>query len=142
MAQADIPRLYIGEIFPTRIREFGIATGAASQWLFNFVLSQVTPHAIANIGWRTFLMFCIFNWAISVYSWVFLKEVSDPYLCCFILRLLTISVRTQTKGRSLEEMEFVFGSKETAFDAEATRRKAEEDALEPEQRFEGLNKTA
>lgn len=78
MVEADIPRLYIGEIFPTRIREFGVATGAASQWLFNFVLSQITPHAIANIGWRTFLMFCIFNWAISVYSWVLLKEVSDP----------------------------------------------------------------
>ncbi|CAD6564822.1 MAG: hypothetical protein ASARMPRED_005693 [Alectoria sarmentosa] len=108
--------LYIGEIFPTRIREFGVATGAASQWLFNFVLSQITPHAIANIGWRTFLMFCIFNWAISVYSW--------------------------TKGRSLEEMEFVFGSKETAFDAGAIRRKAEENSLEPDHLHESLNKTA
>ncbi|KAL9069904.1 MAG: hypothetical protein Q9161_005218 [Pseudevernia consocians] len=112
--------LYIGEIFPTKIREFGIATGAASQWPYNLFLSQKTPHAIANIGWRTFLMFCIFNWAISVYSRVFLKE---------------------TKGRNLEEMEFVFGSKETAFDAEVRQRKAEEDALEPEQRFKNVNKT-
>ena len=72
--------LYIGEIFPSRIREIGIASGSASQWLFNFVLSQVTPHAISNIGWRTFLMFCIFNWAMSVYSWIFLKEVSASSL--------------------------------------------------------------
>ena len=43
-----------------------------------------------------------------------------------MLRLLTLSVCIQTKGRSLEEMEFVFGSKETVFDAGATRRKAEE----------------
>jgi len=28
------PWLYIGEIFPSRIREIGIGTGAASQWLF------------------------------------------------------------------------------------------------------------
>lgn len=55
---------------------------------------------------------------------------------------LTILVRTQTKGRSLEEMESVFGSKETAFDAEAVRRKAEEEVLEPEQRSDSLNKTA
>ena len=127
LLEADIPRLYIGEICPTRIREFGIATGAASQWLFNFVLSQITPHAIANIGWRTFVMFCIFNWAISVYSWLLLKEVSDfSLLLIHTFSMLTLSVRAQTKGRSLEEMEIVFGSKETAFDAEATRRKAGE----------------
>ena len=51
---------YIGEIFPTKIHEFGIATGAASQWPYNLFPSQKTPHAIANIGWRTFLMFCMF----------------------------------------------------------------------------------
>ena len=50
MSWGPLPWLYIGEIFPSRIREIGIATGAASQWLWNFVMSQITPHAIANIG--------------------------------------------------------------------------------------------
>jgi len=95
--------LYLGEIFPNRIREPGIALGAATQWLFNFVFSQITPHALANIGWKTFLMFCVFNYAIVVYAWFFLKE---------------------TKGKSLEEMEEVFGSKETTFDYEAARASA------------------
>jgi MFS family permease len=81
--------LYIGEIFPNRIREIGVATGAGSQWLWNFVMSQITPHAITNIGWRTFLMFAIFNYAIIVYSYFLLKE---------------------TTGKSLEEMEVVFGT--------------------------------
>ncbi|KAJ9605350.1 hypothetical protein H2200_010007 [Cladophialophora chaetospira] len=89
MSWGPLPWLYIGEIFPNRIREIGVATGAASQWLFNFVMSQVTPHAIANIGWRTFLMFAIFNYAIIVYSYFLLKE---------------------TTGKSLEEMEVVFGT--------------------------------
>ncbi|KAK5452840.1 hypothetical protein LTS15_006988 [Exophiala xenobiotica] len=91
MSWGPLPWLYIGEIFPNRIREIGIATGAASQWLFNFVMSQITPHAIDNIGWRTFLMFAIFNYAVIVYSYFFLKE---------------------TKGKSLEEMEVVFGTVE------------------------------
>lgn len=95
--------LYMSEIFPSRIREFGIAIATATQWLFNFVFSQVTPHAISNIGWRTFLMFCIFNYALVVYAWIFLKE---------------------TKGKSLEEMEVVFGSTETQFDIERVRAKA------------------
>ena len=89
MSWGPLPWLYIGEIFPNRIREIGIAVGAASQWLFNFVMSQITPHAITNIGWRTFLMFAIFNYAIIVYSYFLLKE---------------------TQGKSLEEMEVVFGT--------------------------------
>lgn len=83
------PWLYIGEIFPSRIREIGIGTGAASQWLFNFVMSQITPHAVANLGWRTFLMFAIFNFANIFYVWFFIRE---------------------TNGKSLEEMEVVFGT--------------------------------
>lgn len=79
-----VPWVYMGEIFPTRIREAGIAIGTSTQWLFNFVFSQVTPHAVENLGWRTFLMFAIFNWALVVFVWFFIKE---------------------TKGKSLEEME-------------------------------------
>lgn len=41
-----------------------MSVGAASQWLFNFMMSQVTPHAIANIEGRMFLMFAIVNYAI------------------------------------------------------------------------------
>lgn len=65
----------MSEIFPTRIREGGVAVGAASQWLFNFTFSQITPHAINNLGWKTFLMFAIFNWALVFYTWFFIKEV-------------------------------------------------------------------
>ncbi|CZR64016.1 related to quinate transport protein [Phialocephala subalpina] len=99
--------LYMGEIFPTRIREFGIAIGAAAQWLFNFMLSQITPHAVKNLGWKTFLMFSIFNYALVVYAFFVLKE---------------------TQGKSLEEMEAVFGSRETAVDSEAIRAKIERQA--------------
>lgn len=105
MSWGPVSWLYMGEIFPTRIREPGIAIATATQWLFNFVFSQVTPHAIANIGWRTFLMFCIFNYFLVVYAYLFFRE---------------------TKGISLEEMEGVWGSAETQFDVEAVRAKAQQ----------------
>lgn len=35
------PWLYIGEIFPGRIREIGVGTGAASQWLFKYGIPQI-----------------------------------------------------------------------------------------------------
>lgn len=83
MSWGALPWLYIGEIFSSRLREVGVTVGAASQWLFNFMMSQVTPHAIDNIGWRMFLMFAIFNYAIVIYSWVFLKEVCSLPLTGF-----------------------------------------------------------
>ncbi|KAI1078940.1 putative MFS sugar transporter [Whalleya microplaca] len=95
MSWGPVSWLYVSEIFPSRIREAGIAVGTATQWLFNFVFSQITPHAINNIGWKTFVMFCIFNWALVVYTWFVIKE---------------------TKGKSLEEMENLFGSSKTAID--------------------------
>ncbi|KAJ5669530.1 MFS sugar transporter [Penicillium macrosclerotiorum] len=90
MSWGPLPWLYVGEIFSSRTRELGVTVGAASQWLFNFMMSQVTPHAINNIGWRMFLMFAIFNYAIIVYAWFVLKE---------------------TSRHSLEEMQEVFGGK-------------------------------
>lgn len=83
------PWVYIGEIFPTRLRAYGVGLGAASQWLFNFVITEVTPRAINSIGWRTFLMFAIFCTAMGIFVAIFVKE---------------------TKGRTLEDMDLIFGA--------------------------------
>ncbi|CAG7943108.1 unnamed protein product [Penicillium salamii] len=83
------PWVYLGEIFPTRLRAYGVGFGAATQWLFNFVITEVTPRAINQIGWRTFLMFGIFCFAMGVFVLIFFKE---------------------TKGRTLEEMDLIFGA--------------------------------
>lgn len=75
MSFGPVSWLYQSEIFPNRIRELALAIGTSTQWLFNFVFSQATPHAVDNLGWKTFLMFCIFNYALVVYVWFFIKEV-------------------------------------------------------------------
>ncbi|KAI9042779.1 sugar porter family MFS transporter [Aspergillus affinis] len=97
------PWVYMSEIFPTRLRAYGVGLGATSQWLFNFVITEVTPHAIHNTGWRTFLMFGIFCLAMGVFVFFFAKE---------------------TKGRTLEEMDVLFGVVD-----EADRRAAVEHTL-------------
>jgi sugar porter (SP) family MFS transporter len=84
-----IPWVYLSEIFPTRLRSYGVGMGAATQWLFNFVITEVTPNAVNHIGWRTFMMFGIFISAMGVFVFFFIKE---------------------TKGKTLEEMDVLFGS--------------------------------
>ncbi|KAF2705490.1 quinate permease [Pleomassaria siparia CBS 279.74] len=84
-----VPWVYLGEIFPTRLRAYGVGMGAATQWLFNFVITKITPEAVNHIGWRTFLMFGIFCLAMFVFATLFIKE---------------------TKGKTLEEMDVLFGA--------------------------------
>lgn len=83
-----IPWVYLSEIFPNRLRSYGVGMGAATQWLFNFCITEITPNAVNHIGWRTFLMFGIFAFAMGVWTFFFIKE---------------------TKGRSLEDMDILFG---------------------------------
>ncbi|KAF8507657.1 general substrate transporter [Gautieria morchelliformis] len=56
-----IPWLYPAEICTLRLRSKGSATATISNWLFNFTIVQVTPVAIQNLGWKTYIMFAIFN---------------------------------------------------------------------------------
>ncbi|KAI2791196.1 hypothetical protein POX_c04052 [Penicillium oxalicum] len=81
-------QLYL-QIFPTRLRSYGVGLGAATQWLFNFVITEITPRAINSIGWRTFIMFGVFCTANGIFVTIFLKE---------------------TKGKTLEEMDLIFGA--------------------------------
>lgn len=53
LTRGPLSRIYIGEIFPTRIRDHGMAIASANIWLWNFVVSKITPIAIVNIGWKT-----------------------------------------------------------------------------------------
>ncbi len=78
-----------GQIFPNRLREYGVSLAAATQWLFNFIITTITPPAVNQIGWRVFIMFGIFCVAMCIFSIIFLKE---------------------TKGRTLEDMDILFGA--------------------------------
>ncbi|KAG2420040.1 hypothetical protein HFD88_004838 [Aspergillus terreus] len=97
------PWVYLSEIFPTRLRAYGVGLGATTQWLFNFVVTEFTPHAIHNIGWRTFIMFGVFCVAVGVFIFFCAKE---------------------TKGRTLEEMDVLFGAVD-----EGTRKAAVEQTM-------------
>ncbi|KAL3296767.1 General substrate transporter [Colletotrichum asianum] len=83
------PWIYAGESFPTHLRSYGVAFAAATQWLFNFIVTRVTPQTIYGIGWKTFIIFAVFCLAMSIFTFFFMKE---------------------TKGMSLEQVDILFGS--------------------------------
>lgn len=83
------PWVYVSEIFPTRLRAYGVGLAATTQWLFNFVVTEFTPHAINNLGWKTFIMFGVFCVA----------------NCCFAIFFIR-----ETKRKTLEDMDILFGT--------------------------------
>ncbi|KAH6681817.1 general substrate transporter [Halenospora varia] len=78
--------VYLGEIFPTRIRDYCMAIATMVVWFFNFVVSKWTPKILLHIGWKTWMIFATMN-AFSFIVVFFLPE---------------------TKGLSLEEMDILF----------------------------------
>lgn len=48
--------VYLGEIFPNRIRDYGMAPCVAISWGINLLWSKVQPILLLNIGWKTWLV--------------------------------------------------------------------------------------
>ncbi|KAF5663030.1 high-affinity glucose transporter [Fusarium circinatum] len=76
------------EIFPFFLRTKGMALAVATKAIVAIVLSQITPLAIANVGWRYYSLFISSNAAAAVFYFFFLPE---------------------TSGKSLEEIAALFG---------------------------------
>ncbi|KAL6245174.1 hypothetical protein RBB50_007949 [Rhinocladiella similis] len=61
--------VYPTEILPLRLRQRGSSVSTACNWIFNYMIVQITPIAISNIGYRTYIIFAILNacWVPIIY---------------------------------------------------------------------------
>ncbi|KAF8153924.1 general substrate transporter [Crassisporium funariophilum] len=106
-----IPWLYPAEISTTRIRARGSAISSFFNWMCVFAVVEMTPPAIANIGWRVFIIFAIFNacWVPLVY--IFFPETHSLELeeidAIFEKGGITGGVWGSPGGRTVERKAFV-----------------------------------
>ncbi|KAI0512570.1 general substrate transporter [Xylaria bambusicola] len=56
-----IPWLLPAEYAPLAIRTQSAALATASNWIFTFLVVEITPVSITNIQWRTYIYFAVFN---------------------------------------------------------------------------------
>ncbi|KAL1888585.1 hypothetical protein Sste5346_009454 [Sporothrix stenoceras] len=91
--------VYPTEVLPLQIRETGLAFGNVLYWLFQFMIVEITPVALANIGYKFYIVLAVFNVMGFVCVYFFLPE---------------------TKGLTLEEMDYYFAQK-YGFDVVAPR---------------------
>jgi sugar porter (SP) family MFS transporter len=53
--------VYPTEILPLRLRQRGSSVSTACNWIFNYMIVQITPIAISDIGYRTYIIFAVLN---------------------------------------------------------------------------------
>ncbi|KAF9888247.1 Solute carrier 2 (Facilitated glucose transporter) member 8 [Aspergillus nanangensis] len=90
----------IAEIFPLSIRAKGTSISASSNWMNNFVIAFITPPMLSSITWGTYIFFCVW---------------------CAIGGLFIFFFFPETKGKTLEEMDVVFGATTSSDDMAALR---------------------
>lgn len=90
-----IPFLYGAEVAPLGIRHKVTAMGAATSWLFNFMVAECTPIGFQSIKWRYNLVYA-----------------STSAVGCLIIYLFY----PETRGRSLEEIDEIFIQAKSALD--------------------------
>lgn len=69
------------------MRMKGASASVAAQWAINYMVVQITPIGIQNLGWRFYLI------------WVFMQFFSVPILYVFY---------PETANRRLEDIDIVF----------------------------------
>ncbi|KAH0832821.1 putative mfs sugar protein [Fonsecaea pedrosoi] len=93
------------EIFPTTIRSQGVAWSLAGTFLSTLVYVEAAPTALANIKWKYYIVFICLTF---VNIWIF-------YFWC-----------PETRGKSLEEINALFGDEVVVHFADATETQRHE----------------
>lgn len=84
----------MNEVLPNSVRSKGAAASTATNWLFNFIVGEMTPILLDAITWRTYLI---------------------PGCSCVLSFLCVHYLFPETKGLSLEEMGSVFDDNLSVF---------------------------
>ncbi|KAI4242689.1 MAG: hypothetical protein L6R40_003910 [Gallowayella cf. fulva] len=99
-----IPWLYPPEILPLSIRAKGASLSTASNWLFNYVVGEMTPILQEWIKWRLYLVHAFF---------------------CAVSFVLVYFLYPETANVRLEDMDQIFGDATTAMPTPAQHAEVE-----------------
>ncbi|KAL9635818.1 MAG: hypothetical protein Q9204_002476 [Flavoplaca sp. TL-2023a] len=75
-----VPWLYPTEINSLAYRTKGAAAGTAMNWLFNFMVVEITPIGIQSLQWRFYIIWTIFNASFVPIVYLFYPETADRTL--------------------------------------------------------------
>ncbi|KAJ5786004.1 uncharacterized protein N7503_011216 [Penicillium pulvis] len=98
--------IVVSEVFPLSMRAKGVSVGGSSNWLNNFAVAISTSKFISKTSYGAFIFFGIVTTIGALYVHFLVPE---------------------TRGRTLEEMDEVFGATSFAAEDESTRLRIEQE---------------
>lgn len=110
-----VPWLYPSEISSMGMRTRAAGLGAATNWIINFMVVEITPPGIGSLGWKFYIIWTVFNASFLPIIYFFYPE---------------------TAGRTLEDMDRFFREDPPLFvnfDKDACRKRRPEKYIEHEQ---------
>ncbi|KAJ9606758.1 hypothetical protein H2200_008767 [Cladophialophora chaetospira] len=72
--------VYPPEILPLKIRAKGAALAAGADFLGNFLVVEVTPDGVKNLGWKFYIVWAVLNLANAIIVWTFYPETGGQPL--------------------------------------------------------------
>ncbi|OAP60229.1 hypothetical protein AYL99_05231 [Fonsecaea erecta] len=75
-----VPWLYPTEINSLPMRTKGAALGTATNWIFNFMVVEITPIGIQNLQWKFYIIWTILNASFVPLMYLFFPETADRSL--------------------------------------------------------------
>lgn len=110
----DADDLIKPEITPLRVRHVGAAVSTSAEWITAFLVSEITPVAVTNIGWRYYLVFA--SVCICSIPMVYFYYPEAAGKTSVLLRMMGMCSTDQY--RRLEEIDTIFASGRMHFDSE------------------------
>lgn len=101
--------IFCADFFPVDMRAKGMSISSATNWIMNFTVAMVTPVMFNSIRWKTYIVFMCF---------------------CIVGLLYSIFILPELKGKSLEDIDQVFGDKSGAEDQRRRERIAQQIGLD------------
>ncbi|GAD92224.1 hypothetical protein AN8467.2 [Paecilomyces variotii No. 5] len=80
LGMLGIPWLYPTEISSLPMRTKSAAVATATNWICNFVIVEITPIGIQNIGWKFWIIWTVFNAAFLPVIYFFYPETANRTL--------------------------------------------------------------
>ena len=72
--------IYPPEILPLKTRAKGASLAAAADFLGNFLVVEITPPALKNIGYKTYIIFAVLNIVNAIIVWCLYPETAGQTL--------------------------------------------------------------
>jgi sugar porter (SP) family MFS transporter len=72
--------VYPAELMPLHLREKGMGLAVILYWLFDFMMVEITPIALTNIGYKFYVILAVFNVVIAALIYFFFPETANKTL--------------------------------------------------------------